>query len=192
MILKNYYYNCSPEYIYSIDNGLYDQIVAVISTLPKRNKQSEINSDLFWLLASYGWNYDTVPDGAGTETPNLFNVDLSIEEIKQRNNRDLCQTSTTLETRWHSDFAKSFESKLVQIEAQFGKIEAMFRDFCGFRIAFAERRLALGIEIVLSDPNSYFSHRKSAMGGMTNFDIAKNTMTTIGFECPIWLIGIGE
>ena len=192
MILQNYYYNCSPEYIYSIDNGLYDQIVAVISTLPKRSKQSEINSDLFWLLASYGWNYDTVPTGAGAETPNLFNVDLTIEEIKQRNIRDLCQTSTTLETRWHSDFAKSFESKLVQIEAQFGKVEAMFKDFCGFRIAFAERRLALGIEIVLSDPNSYFSHRKSAIGGMASFDIAKNTMTTIGFDCPIWLIGIGE
>ena len=87
MILKNYYYNCSPEYIYSIDNGLYDHIVAVIGTLPKRNKQSEINSDLFWLLASYGWNYDTVPVGAGTETPNLFKVDLFIEEIKHRNIR---------------------------------------------------------------------------------------------------------
>ena len=192
MILQNYYYNCSPEFIYSVNNGLYDQIVAVISTLPKRNKQSEINSDLFWLLASYEWNYDTVPAGAGAETPDLFNVDLTMEEIKQRNNRDLCQTSTTLETRWHSDFAKSFESKLVQIEAQFGKVEAMFKDFCGFRIAFAERRLALGIEIVLSDPNSYFSHRKRAPGGIASFDIAKNTMTKIGFDCPIWLIGIGE
>ena len=192
MILQNYYYNCSPEYIYSIDSGLYDQIVAVISTLPKRDKQSEINSDLFWLLASYGWNYDTVPAGASAETPDLFNVDMTIDEIKQKNVRDLCQTSTTLETRWHSDFAKSFESKLVQIEAQFGKVEAMFKDFCGFRIAFAERRLALGIEIVISNPASYFSHRKSASGGMASFDIAKNTMTTIGFNCPIWLIGIGE
>ena len=192
MILQNYYYNCSPEYIYLIDNGLYDQIVTVISTLPKRNKQSEINSDLFWLLASYGWNYDTAPAGAGAETPNLFNVDLSIDEIKQRNVRDLCQTSTTLETRWHSDFARSFEFGIVQIEAQFGKVEAMFKDFCGFRIDYAERRLALGIEIVLSDPDSYFSDRKNAIGGVASFDIAKNTMTTIGFDCPIWLIGIGE
>jgi len=24
------------------------------------------------------------------------------------------------------------------------------------------------------------------------FDIAKNTLTTIGLDCPIWLIGIGE
>ena len=158
MLLKNYYFNCSPEYIYAIDSSLYDQIVTVISTLPKRDKQSDINSDLFWLLASYGWNYDIVPAGVGAETPDLFNVDMTIDEIKQKNVRDFCQTSTTLETRWHSDFAKSFKSGIVQIEAQFGRVEAMFKDFCGFRIAFAERRLALGIEIVISDPNSFFSH----------------------------------
>ena len=115
MLLQNYYFNCSPEYIYAIDSSLYDQIVTVISTLPKRDKQSDINSDLFWLLASYGWNYDTVPAGVGAETPDLFNVDMTIDEIKQKNVRDFCQTLTTLETRWHSDFAKSFKSGIVQI-----------------------------------------------------------------------------
>ena len=34
--------------------------------------------------------------------------------------------------------------------------------------------------------------KSATNGGMASFDIAKNTMTTIGFECPIWLIGIGE
>jgi hypothetical protein len=68
----------------------------------------------------------------------------------------------------------------------------MFKDFCDFRIAFAERKLALGIEIVLSDPNGYFAHRKSAVGGMASFNIAKNTLATIGLDCPIWLIGIEE
>ena len=192
MILKNFYYNCSPEYIYLIDNNLYDQIVTVISTLPKRTTQSEINADLFWLLTSYGWNYDVVPTEADVESFEPVKVDLTLDDISQRNIRDLCQTSTTLETRWHSDFAKSFESGIVQIEAQFGKVEAMFKDFCGFRIAYAERRLALGIKIVLSDPDSYFSDPENANGGMAGFDIAKNTMTTIGFNCPIWLIGIGE
>ncbi len=66
----------------------------------------------------------------------------------------------------------------------------MFKDFCGFRIAYGERRLALGIEIVLSNPTSYFAHRKNAIGGMASFDIAKNTLTTVGLDCPIWLIGI--
>ena len=102
------------------------------------------------------------------------------------------RNSKFLKTKWHSDFAKSFGSKLVQVEAQFGKVEAMFKDFCGFRIAYAERRLSLGIEIVLSNPNTYFAHRRSSVGGMASFDIAKRTLNTIGLDCPIWLIGMGN
>ena len=190
MSLQTYFYNCSPEYIHSIDPSLYDQIASIIDTLPKRQTQSEINADLFWLLTSAGWNYDTVPTGAGNESPDGLNVDFSINEIKKENTRSFCRTSTTLDTRWHADFARFFGSKLVQVEAQFGKVEAMFKDFCGFRIAYAERRLALGVEIVLSDPNSYFAHRRKAIGGMASFNIAKDTLTTIGLDCPIWLIGI--
>ena len=57
---------------------------------------------------------------------------------------------------------------------------------------YAERRLALGVEIILTDPPAYFAHRKNAVSGMASFDIAKNTLTSIGLDCPIWLIGIGE
>ena len=71
-------------------------------------------------------------------------------------------------------------------------MDAMFKDFCGFRIAYAERRLDLGIAIVLSNPPDYFAHRKYENSGMASFDIAKNTLTTIGLDCPIWLIGIDE
>ena len=169
MIPQFYFYNCSQEYIQSIDHSLYDQINTVIQQLPKRQTQSEINSDLFWLLTSHGWNYDTVLQSTGEIPPAEFNIDKSLTEIKSQNNRKLCLTSTTLDTRWHSDFAKKFGSKLVQVEAQFGKVEAMFKDFCGFRIAFAERRLALGIEIVLLEPNQYFAHRRSSVGGMASF-----------------------
>jgi hypothetical protein len=192
MIPQSYYYNCSQEYIQSIDPDLHVQIITVIQERPKRQTQSQINSDLFWLLTSHNWNYDTVLQGTNNSHPDEFNIDSSLTEIKSRNNRNLCLTSTTLDTRWHSDFAKSFGTKLVQLESQFGKVEAMFKDFCGFRIAYAERRLALGIEIVLSEPNTYFAHRRSSVGGMASFDIAKNTLTTIGLDCPIWLIGIGE
>jgi len=66
----------------------------------------------------------------------------------------------------------------------------MFKDFCGFRIAYAEKRLDLGIIIVLSNPIEYFANRKNAISGMASFDIAKNTLTTIGLDCPIWLIGV--
>ena len=66
----------------------------------------------------------------------------------------------------------------------------MFKDFFGFRIAYAERRLSLGIMIVLSDPMSYFAHRKSAIGGMASFHVAKDTLNVIGLDCPIWLVGV--
>jgi len=192
MKLHTYYYNCSPEYIHSIDPDLHGEVETMIQLLPKREKQSEINADLFWMFTSKGWCYDSVPTGYSHECPETFDIRLSIHEIRDRNFRDLCLTSTTIDARWHADFAKSFEGKLVQIEAQFGKVEAMFKDFCGFRIAHAERRLALGIEIVLFDPPSYFAHRKKAIGGMASFNIAKGTLNTIGLDCPIWLIGISE
>ncbi len=192
MKLKFYYYNCSPEYIQSIDPSLYDQIISVVGRVPKRQTQSEINADLFWLFTAEGWMYNTVPSGATTSTSGPSDAAQSLDAIRAENNRNLCLTSTTLDTRWHSDFAKVFDSRLIQIEGQFGKVEAMFKDFCGFRIAYAERRLALGVEIVLTDPPAYFAHRKNAVSGMASFDIAKNTLTSIGLDCPIWLIGIGE
>jgi hypothetical protein len=192
MKLRFYYYNCSPEYIQTIDPSIYDQIISIVGRIPKRQTQSEINTELFWLFTSERWNYDTVPPSVAESSIAVNNKDQSLDEIKKNNSRNLCLSSTTLDTRWHADFAKSFDSKLVQIEAQFGKVEAMFKDFCGFRIAYAERRLDLGIVIVLSNPPEYFAHRKNAISGMASFDIAKNTLTTIGLDCPIWLVGIDE
>jgi hypothetical protein len=190
MKLESYFYNCSPQYIQKIDPSLFDDIHRIIQQLPKRETQSQINADLFWLLTSLEWNYDTVLSGTGSNPPKDLNLGQSIGNIKERNERHYCLTSTTLNTRWHSDFAKQFGSNLVQLEAQFGKVEAMFKDFCGFRIAYAERRLALGIEIVLSNPMAYFAHRRYAIGGMANFKIAKDTLNSIGLDCPIWLVGI--
>jgi len=192
MNLQSYFYNCSPDYIDSIDPSLHSSILSTLNQLPKRQTQSEINSDLFWLLLSDGWNFDSIPQGTGKTPPTDISLTVDLAQPKKVNCRRLCRTSTTLQTRWYADFAKAFGSKLVQIEAQFGKVEAMFKDFCGFRIAFAERRLALGVEIVLSEPLKYFSHRKISIGGMASFDVARKTLTTIGLECPIWLVGIGS
>jgi hypothetical protein len=58
--------------------------------------------------------------------------------------------------------------------------------------AYSERRLALGIEIDLVDPPGYFAHRKNAVSGMASFDIAKNTLATIGLDSPIWLVGVED
>jgi hypothetical protein len=68
----------------------------------------------------------------------------------------------------------------------------MFKDFCGFRIAYCEKRLKLGIEIVMAEPSQYFAHRKSAISGMANYNIASSTLSSIGLDCPIWLIGLKE
>ena len=192
MKIQTYCYNCSIEYINSIDTELYNQVITAVKVLPKRLTQAEINADLFWLLTSNGWKYDTIPTKVGTKPPREINVISELDEIMNRNNRELCRTSTTLDTRWKADFAKNFTMGLVQIEAQFGKEEAMFKDFCGFRICYVERRLALGIEIVLSEPALYFAHRKNAIGGMASFNIAKNTLTSVGLDCPILLIGIKD
>jgi hypothetical protein len=192
MNLESYFYNCSPQYIQSIDPSLFEDIIRIVRQLPKRETQAQINADLFWLLTFMEWNYDTVLTGTGANPPEDLNLEQSISTIKDRNERHYCLTSTTLNTRWHSDFAKQFGPNLVQLEAQFGKVEAMFKDFCGFRIAYAERRLTLGIEIVISNPTAYFAHRRNAIGGMANFRIAKDTLNSIGLNCPIWLVGITE
>ena len=191
---ETYFYNCSKPYIDGIYPGLFSEIAETIEALPKRGTQSEINKDIFWLLTSKGWSYDSTPAGIkASESSDLPTTGISsLKDIKSRNIRDLCLTSTTLGANWHSDFGKRFGNQLVQIEAQFGKVESMFKDFCGFKICSYERRLTLGIEIVISEPNSYFKHRKASTSGMAYFDIAKQTLPAIDLNCPIWLIGLKE
>jgi len=96
--LRSYYYNCSPDYIASIDLYLHEEVEAIIRMLPKRETQSKINEDLFWRFTHKDWCYDTVPANSAPECP--FELDLmgSIEIIKDRNLRDLFLTSITMDT----------------------------------------------------------------------------------------------
>lgn len=178
MTIDNYFYNCSQEYINRIDSNLHNEVIAAIQDMPKQKTQSDINRYIFNKLTNQGWSYDSILPG--------------IENKPLTNNRSLCLTSSTLKADWHSDYAKAYGKGLVQLEVQFGKVESMFKDFWGFQIAYAERRLLLGIEIVMSQPHQYFAHRKASVSGMAYFDIAKETLPIIGLECPIWLIGIRE
>jgi hypothetical protein len=174
-----YFYNCSRQYIDQIDAGLYDQVLSTVGNTPRLGTQSEVNAYLFRQFVPERWSYDAKPQ--------LVEDACKDESL----NRELCLSSTTLDARWRCDFAKSFTGGLVQVEVQFGTVESMFKDFCGFQIAYAERRLVLGIEIVMSNPNEYFSHRKKAISGMAYFRVAKETLPSLNFDCPIWLIGMG-
>ena len=193
MDYTEYFYNCSRVYINSIHPTLYEDIVGVISDLPKRAKQAEINKDLFWLLTAKDWLYHSIPPALPSiPPPDLHLLGTTKEGVASSNDSTPCLSTTTLHARWKADFARIFNGKLVQIEAQFGKVELMFKDFCGFRLAYYEKRLALGIEIVLDNPNEYFAHRRKAIGGMAYFNVSKDTLPAIGLDCPIWLIGIKE
>lgn len=189
--VDEYFYNCSKQYIDSIHPELYSGLIQTIGRVVRRNTQAEINRDLFWLLTDQGWSYDSLPGKIDTKpSADLHSRDLKINEIVVRNRRELCITTNTLKAKWHSDYANLINNKLVQLEVQFGKVESMFKDFCGFRIAYYEKRLSLGIEIVMSEPNVYFAKHKSAITGMAYFNIAKETLPAIGLDCPIFLIGI--
>lgn len=63
--METYFYNCSNQYIDSIHLSLYGKIQEAISKLPKRPTQAQINQDLFWLLTSKEWAYDTLPFNGG-------------------------------------------------------------------------------------------------------------------------------
>jgi hypothetical protein len=160
---SDYFYNCSEEYIKSIDPGLYEELSSVIRKLPKRSTQALINNDLFWLLTAKGWSYDTLSGASETAPTDLGLSEVTRSSVEKASKRPLCITSSSLDASWHCDFAKLYGDKLIQIEAQFGKVESMFKDFCGFRMVRYETRIALGIEIVLCQPYEYFSHRRNAL-----------------------------
>jgi hypothetical protein len=192
MKAESYYYNCSPSYIDSIAPDLQAQITETIEVMPKRSTQSEIDFDLFWLLTSIGWSFAKAPSGISAVPDECLGLDCQLRDIKPLNLRRLCRTTETLDNHWYADFGKQFDAGIVQIETQFGKMEALFKELCGFRMAYAERRLALGIEIVMVNPGGYFARRKSAASGLARFKMAKDTLNTIGLDCPIWLVGIAE
>ena len=80
----------------SIDPSLHDEIITAITRLQKRETQAELNRDLFWLLCSLGWSFDTRPPKVAENPPYDLGINTSLSEIRSQNNRELCRTSTTL------------------------------------------------------------------------------------------------
>jgi hypothetical protein len=190
---RHFYNNCSESYIGSISSVLHSELCDSVSALPKRRTQAEVNRDLWWLLTAKGWCYDSAPAGLPEAPPR----DLGLADMEKRDqvrmqDRDICRSATTVEADWRVDFAKAFGGKLVHLEVQFGKVESMFKDFCGFQIAWREGRIALGVSVVMCDPGKYFAHRVRAVSGMAYFSVAASTLPTIGLDCPIWVVGIEQ
>jgi len=191
MACISYYHNCSKEYVCSLSPEVHEDVIWALSHLLPRQTQAEINRDLWWLLTAKGWCYDAVPPHSTAQAP----AELPIpgtrrDEVAQRNDRSLCNTTTTIAANWRADFARLTQGKLVQIEVQFGKVESMFKDFCGFAIAWHEKRLSLGVEVVMHEPARHFPTRKRTISGMAYFEVARKTLPAIGLTCPIWLVGI--
>ncbi len=84
---EDYFFNCSKEYIYSIDPNLYKEISEVLTQLPKRRTQAEINNDLFWLLTNKGWSYDTLSGISDNQPSELKIQNINKSIIEQNNNR---------------------------------------------------------------------------------------------------------
>ena len=80
MQIQEYFYRCSKEYISSISPMIYDEVIAVINALPKRQMQAELNKDFFWLFLNRGWTYDSKPQNL----PNVPPEELGITDAKLR------------------------------------------------------------------------------------------------------------
>jgi len=187
------FYRCSDEYVDKIHPSVHLDIKSIIEKLPKRRYQNEINSDFVWLFAKQGWSFSSFPSSFPNVPPtDLFLDDMDKTSISKLKIKKECLITSNLKLGWYADFGKSFGSKRVLIEVQFGKIEAAFRDFCRFAITYHERRLDLGILIVMFDPKTYFSEEGPRVSGMAEFETIRKAMWAVDLDCPIWLIGLKE
>ena len=89
-----------------------------------------------------------------------------------------------------SDFAKEFVDKTVKMGVAFGKPDKILQDFIKLRISYAEKRMALGIELVVKDKTIFSFSEENNSEPPVLFDSAINTLVMLDIECPIWLIGI--
>ena len=185
-----FFYKCSPESIETIDPALLYEIKTILSQLPRRSSLADIYTDLFWLLASNNWNYAERPLKLTDVPPADLNVKCNIDEIEKLNNHELCTTTLNIKTETQSDFAKSYDRGIVQIEAQFNDLEAAAVDFTKFRVCYAEQRLVLGIEFVAIDPEEFSISQAPNAGEVVSFDQAKQALSILMLDCPILLIGL--
>ena len=185
-----HYYNCSPDYISTIDSNLISNLTEILKKLPKRKHYSETAVDLFWQITSAGWFYSKIPSNIKDHSPKDLNLSLTLDEIKKLHNEEMCKTSQNLPTHTTSDFAKKLNNKTVKMGVQFGSLEKLSQDFIKYRISYVEKRLDLGIELVIKDKTIFSLDEDNDSESPVLFNTATNTLVMLGLECPICLIGI--
>ena len=165
MEYKNYYHNCSQEYlcyffqVNKIDATEIHKIIKDLQYLGPTGKQVIYNDKLKNSFVSNNWK----------------------KEEKISNDKHIRMTV---------DFSKNFDGKQVFVEVQFGKTEALLKDICKMQIAFNEKLLTLGVIIVPYEPRHMFADRKQAISGMAYLDMGIRTLQHLPFNFPIWMIGL--
>jgi hypothetical protein len=77
------------------------------------------------------------------------------------------------------DVPKVPGDQLVQLEIQADDLEGIASDLIKFRIAFAEKRIQAGIEIIIQNGDAPAA-----------FETVKDMLVKLDIDCPVWLIGI--
>lgn len=90
MKYEEYFYQCSPHYLDTIDVSLRQEILGTVEKLPKRDTQRQVNQDFVWLLGSQGWAFDTLPAAFPDLPPQDLTLgNLTKDELRRNNDRQL-------------------------------------------------------------------------------------------------------
>ena len=124
------FYRCSGEYVDMIHTSIRADIDSIIKKLPKRKYQNEINSNLLWMFGERGWSFSSFPSSFPNTPPSdLFLDNIDKKKLMPLRKKDECLVTSNLALSWYADFSKTFGSKRVFVEVQFGKIEALLEIF---------------------------------------------------------------
>jgi len=181
MDIQSYFYNCSLEYIDSIDPTLSVEIKDLFKKLAVVQDNKVLMANVFWMLASNGWSFSELLESISNDPPSSLTVNFKLSEIKKNNSFDLCAASLKSDTPKYNDFAKSLDDQIIHLNIAARESEKLTVDFTNFQLAYAEKRIPLGIELVpiqSSDPDG------------ACFDLGVELISMLKFDCPIWLIGL--
>jgi hypothetical protein len=181
MNIQSYLYNCPWEYIDSIDSTFSVQIKDFVKKLPETQDVEILTANVFWMLASSGWSFSELPESISNDPPSGLKVDSKLSEIKKQNSSEICAASLKSDSPKYNDFAKSLSDQIIHLNIAARESEKLTVDFTNFQLAYAEKRIPLGIELVpmqSSDPDG------------ACFDLGVELLSMLKFDCPIWLIGL--